>query len=141
AGGCARYGAADTAVEIADHRRRFVIVRQSQSVRRDDIETGKPDALLVLAALADDLVEQFELRKNGVEPQLEEDEPALNVLRRGLPAFVTQPAQELLNASLQLAPALGKKAFDRNLGGRQKTRSEKHPLGEHKKSQAGEPGQ
>ena len=79
--------------------------------------------MLVLAALADDLVEQFELRKNGVEPQLEEDEPALNVLRRGLPAFVMEPAQELPNAILQLVPTFGKKAFDGNLGGGQKTRS------------------
>ena len=43
---------ADTAIQIADHRRGLVVFRQRQGVRRDDVETGQPDALLALAALA-----------------------------------------------------------------------------------------
>ncbi len=140
-GPCAPYCAADAAIQIADHRRGFVVLRQRQGVRRDDIETGQPDALFAFAALANDLMEEFELRENGVEPQPEENEPALNVLRRGLPAFAVQPAQKVLNPLLQLAPPLGEKTLDRDLGGGQKTRGQDHRLGEHKWLHSSEPRQ
>ena len=44
----APYCAADASIQIADHGRGFVVLRQRQGVRRDDIETGQPDALFVL---------------------------------------------------------------------------------------------
>src|SRR5215475_375743 len=79
-GARAPYCSADAPIQIADHRRGFIVLRHRQGVRRDDIETGQPDALLALTALTNDLVEDFELRKNSVEAQLEEDKPALDIL-------------------------------------------------------------
>ena len=51
-GSRAPYRAADASIQIADHWRRLVVLRQRQGVRRDDIETRQPDALFVFAALA-----------------------------------------------------------------------------------------
>ena len=86
-------------------------------------------------------MEEVELREHGVEPQPEENEPALNVLRRGLPAFAVQPAHKVLNPLLQLAPSFGEKTLDRDLGGGQKTRGQDHRLGEHEWLHASEPRQ
>ena len=44
-------------------------------------------------------MEEFELRENGVEPQLEKDEPALDLVRRGLPALAVQPTQDSLGSA------------------------------------------
>src|SRR5262249_54449696 len=128
-------------VQITDHGRGFVVVRQRQGVRRDDVETRQPDAVLILAALGYDLIEEVELRQNGVEPQPEENEAPLDVFRGGLPALSVQPAQKVLHPLLQLAPPFGEKMLDRNLGGGQKTRSQKHRFSEHKWLHSIEPRQ
>ena len=47
------------------------------------------------------------------------------------PAFAVQPAQKVLHPLLQLASPFGEKMLDRNLGGGQKTRSQKHRFSEH----------
>src|SRR5262249_8257854 len=99
------------------------------------------DSQLVLAALRNHLMEEVELREDSVEPQLEENESALGVHRRGLRTLGMQPAQEVLNPLLQLASSVGEKTFDRDLGRGQKTRGREHGLREHKWLHAREPCQ
>ena len=73
---------ADATIEVADHRRGLVVLRQRQGVRRYDVKTRQPDALFGFATLGDDLIEEVELRQNGIEPQPEKIRTGADVFRR-----------------------------------------------------------
>src|SRR5579872_2556094 len=105
------------AVQITDHRRRLVIIRELQCVRGYHVQARQPDSCVVLASLGRHNGEYIELRQHHIELQPYGSEAPLYFRRSSsvLPAFFLEPMDELEHLLPELPPSAGQVTLDGGL--------------------------